>query len=79
MVANYITQVIYGGILTLQNVGTEVNYCGIFIPLGPSGQNSNLNLNVQFFNTTANQTSVVALDSCIPAQESKNAVTLYDY
>jgi hypothetical protein len=29
------TVVIYSGILTLENVGTVANYCGIFITLAP--------------------------------------------
>jgi hypothetical protein len=35
MVAKLNTAVIYGGILTLENIGTAVNYCGIFIQLAP--------------------------------------------
>ncbi len=33
--ANLYTAVIYGGILNLANVGTAVNYRGIFIQLAP--------------------------------------------
>jgi hypothetical protein len=33
MVVNINTVAIYQGILTLENEGTEVNYCGIFITL----------------------------------------------
>ncbi len=40
MVANLNMSVIYCGILTLENVGAAVNYCGIFITLAPVGFNS---------------------------------------
>jgi hypothetical protein len=35
MVANFNTAVINSRILTIENVATVVNYCGIFITLAP--------------------------------------------
>jgi hypothetical protein len=39
MLVNLNTAVIYFGILTLENVGTLVYYCGIFITFAHGGQN----------------------------------------
>jgi hypothetical protein len=38
MVAKLNAAVVYHRILTLENVGTEVNYCNIFITLAPGAQ-----------------------------------------
>jgi hypothetical protein len=43
------TAVFYSGILTLENVGTAVNYCSIFITLVPD---VNINFNKTFKTST---------------------------
>ncbi len=53
------TRVIYHGILTFENIGTAVNYCGIFKTLAPK---ANV---LKLFTAVINHHFIVTLSFCI--------------